>query len=354
MNLNRTKRLIDQAIQKFSLDLSGLTVLTEAATGYYMLTPIIAALARTDCVLALTRDSEYGKAIDIREHTMELARNWKVDDKIQVIYDRDDERIANADIITNLGFVRPIDAEFLKRVKKTAVIPLMWETWEYRPEDLDLEECRRLQIPLLGTNEHHPDLRIFDYVGYITLKLLFDAGIEIFNTKIAILGEGEFADQVLSTVKAAKAEVYPISPINDAEIRTDASIKFLQQADALAIAEHNTRRQLIGQQGLISAEELYNLNKGITVIHLCGEVDQRGLIKCGIACQPQHFAPAGYMSAGTEYVGPAALIKLHTAGLKIGERLARIHQEGAKAFDSEMEVLASCEWAQGFKAYHVH
>lgn len=354
MNLDRIRKLIDQAILNFSLDLSGLTVLTEAATGYYVLTPIIAALARADYVLALTRDSEYGKAVDIRKHIMELARNWNVADKIQVIYDRDDKRIGNADIITNLGFVRPIDARFLKRVKKTAVIPLMWETWEYRTEDLDLEECRRLEIPVLGTNEHHPGLRIFEYIGYIALKLLFEAGIEILSTKIAILGGGEFAEQVNNTLKAAKADVYYIFQDNSQNTDVDKMNSILEQADALVIVEHHKKKLLIGEKGLINGEELFNLNRHITIIHICGNVDQNNLIKVGLRCWPKRFAPAGHMSVGTDYVGPAPLIRLHAAGLKVGECLAHIHRESANAFNSEMKVLANCKLAQGFKDYHVN
>jgi hypothetical protein len=354
MNLERIKKLIDHAILNFSLKLSGLTVLTEAATGYYMLTPTIAALAGADHVLALTRDSEYGKAVDIRKHTMELACNWNIEDKIQVLYDRDDKRIGNADIITNLGFVRPIDALFLKRVKKTAVIPLMWETWEYRTEDLDLEECRRLEIPVLGTNEHHPDLRIFEYIGYIALKLLFEAGIEILTTKIAILGGGEFAEHVKNALEAAKANVYSIFQDNSHNTDVDKINNILGQADALLIVEHHKKKQLIGEKGLITGEELFKLNKHITIIHICGNVDQNNLIKEGVRCWPKRFAPAGHMSVGTDYVGPTPLIKLHTAGLKVGECLAHIHRESANAFNSEMKVLANCELAQGFKGYHVN
>jgi len=354
MNLHRIESLINQSISTFQLDLSGFTILTEAATGYYGLTPIIAALADTDNVLALTGDSKYGKAADIRQETMKLACHWKVDDKIQVICDRSDKRIDNADIITNLGFVRPIDANFLKRFKKTAVIALMWETWEFRSADLDLEECRRLEIPVLGTNEHHPDLRIFEYIGYIALKLLFEAQIEILNSKIVVLGQGEFADQILQTLISAKAETLPISTDPSNDIKKGESINFFKQADAIVIAEHHHRKQLVGEKGLITARELYELNRGVTVIHICGNVDQKDINKVGIKCWPTHFASAGYMSAATDYVGPKPLIRLHTAGLKVGQDLAHARKEGASAFDSEINVLANLDLAQGFEGYHYH
>ena len=352
MNLYRIRQLIDQSILDFSLDLSGFCVLTEAATGYYMFTPIIAALARADYVLALTKDSEYGKASDIRENTMKLARDWNVDDRIHIIYDRNHELIGSADIITNLGFVRPIDSNFLKRLKKTAVIPLMWETWEFRDEDIDLKECRRLQIPVLGTNEQHPALRIFDYIGYIALKLLLEAEIEILNTKVAILGKGEFAHQVHNTLKTARADVHLIFQENCKNFNIEKTKKILSQIDALIVVEHHEKKELIGAKGLLTPKEISELNKYITVIHICGNVDQNTLIKNGIRCWPRRFAGAGHMSVTTDYIGPKPLIRLHAAGLTVGAFLAHAQRGSPSAFDSEMQVLANVQLAQGFKGYH--
>ncbi|MHC4725077.1 MAG: hypothetical protein ACYS9V_12665 [Planctomycetota bacterium] len=352
MNLRRVRKIINQSISNFDLNLSGLTILTEAATGYYILTPIIAALAQADYVLALTRDSKYGQAADIRKDTMKLAHNWDVHDKIQVIYDREDKRIGNADIITNLGFVRPIDSDFLSRLKKSAVIPLMWETWEYRSEDIDIEECRRLQIPVLGTNEHHPDLRIFEYIGHIALKLLFEAEIEILNSRIALLGKGEFADHVKNTLKAAHADVHPIFQENGKNSNIEKANNILKQTDALIVVEHHERKQLIGAEGFITPKEISQLNKYITIIHICGNVDQDSLIRNGVRCWPRNFAPAGHMSVTTDYIGPAPLIKLHTAGLKVGESLARARLKGLNGLEAELAMMRETSLAQGFPGYH--
>ncbi len=352
MNLPRVKRIIAQAIATFKLDLSGLTVLTEAATGLYVLTPMIAALARADSVLALTRDSRYGKAAEVRKSTMKLAELLGVEEKIDIFADRSDDRIGQADIITNLGFVRPLDAAFLDKLKKTAVIALMWETWEFRAEDMDIEKCRQLGLAALGTNEHHPDLRIFEYIGYIALKLLFEAGIEILDSRVAVLGKGEFADQVWQTLGSARAEAFRISASRTGDRLSDASVDFLKQADAIVIAEHHSRDELIGENGLFTAPALYELNPGLAVVHICGAVDRKALDQSGLSCWPDHFAPAGYMSAATDYVGPTPLIKLHTAGLKVGERLAAARRNSASAFDAEIKVLSNLDLAQGFAGYH--
>jgi hypothetical protein len=204
----------------------------------------------------------------------------------------------------------------------------------------------------LGTNEHHPDLRIFDYIGYIALKLLFEAEIEILRTKIAILGKGEFADQVYKTLKNAHADVHHIFQENDKNSNIEKVRNILKVTDALVVVEHRERKQLIGGEGFITSKEISQINKYITIIHICGNVDQDSLIRNGVKCWPRNFATAGHMSVATDYIGPTPLIRLHTAGLKVGECLAHVHREGLGAFDSEMEVLANLELAQGFKDYH--
>src|SRR5690606_1365873 len=51
--------LMRAAIARCRLDLSGLTVLTEAASGAYVVTPVLAALAGAARVIAVTRTTRY-------------------------------------------------------------------------------------------------------------------------------------------------------------------------------------------------------------------------------------------------------------------------------------------------------
>jgi hypothetical protein len=334
------------------LNLKGLTVLTEAASGYYQFTPIIAGMAGAENVLALTRDSRFGKAENIRNQTLQTANDWNIANKINVLFNRNDDQIESADIVTNLGFVRPLDRPFLKRLKKTVVIPLMWETWEFRSEDIDLEECRKIGIPVLGTNEHHPNLRTFEYVGCIAIKLLMEVGIEVFRSKIVVLGEGEFCEHTVRTLRALKARVTSLSGISEDGDSRKKAIRALGSADALVVVDHNSKQQLIGSGGRFRAREISAANPALTVIHISGIVDQASLMKKGIQCWPKYFAPPGYMSVGTDYVGPAPLVSLHTAGLKIGECLARNRRRGMSAFEAEVETLKDLDFSQGFKGYH--
>ena len=319
MNNFRCLRLIEQAITTFNLDLSNLVVLTEAATGYYQLTPMIAALAGAKNVYALTRDSYYGKAEVVAQQTICLAKQWNVEDRIQVLLSREDKRIGLADIVTNLGFVRPLDKIFLKRLKATAVIPLMFETWEYRTEDIDIKECRRLKIPVLGTNENHPSLKIFQYVGHLVLKLLFELDIEVYRSKIVVVGGGEFGKATVKSLNQAGADVFQIN-INKGESLADHQNQiFLSKCDAIAVVEHQSKEKIIGIDGQITGEKIKLLNPGVVLIHIAGNVEQKSLEAAKIIFYPSKIATTGYMSLSTDYLGPKPLIDLHTAGLKIGE-----------------------------------
>ena len=332
----------------FDMNLSGLTLLTEAASGYYSLTPLIAALAGAERVYALARDSEYGEAKSVGRSLISLSERWGTGDRVEVLFSREDTRIGRADIVLNLGFVRPLDAVFLRRLKRSAVIPLMFETWEHRSEDLDVQECRRLGLPVLGTNEHHPDLRIFDYVGLIAMKMLFNLDFEVFRSHLVVIGSGEFGEQVTKSLQCAGAHVTWISNTAEKHLRSDANREALRKAGAAVIVEHHHRHLLFGDEGDLSAEELRHLRSDLIVIHICGGVDRTSLQAKGIRCYPERFAPPGYMSVGTDYLGPKPLIDLHTAGMKVGEMLARARERGLSAEQSERYVLETSSLAQGF------
>jgi hypothetical protein len=124
------------------LDLSGFTVLAEADSGPYVVTPFIAVLAGADRVLSITRDSQYAKPEEVIAQTRALEVLCELEDRVEIYTVRSLDLFAEADIVTNLGFVRPIDTETVAAMKPTAIIPLMCETWEFGLGDVDLGACR--------------------------------------------------------------------------------------------------------------------------------------------------------------------------------------------------------------------
>lgn len=349
MNEARTHRLLCEGARRFGLSLEPFTVLTEAASGQFVVTPLLAALGGCRKVYALTRDSRYATASSVAAETFRLADKWGLADRIEILSSRADPRVREADIVTNLGFVRPIDADLIDGLKPTVVIPLMWETWEFRPQDLDLGRCRERGIPVLGTNEHHPDLRIFGYIGHVVLKLLFDLEVEVFQSRVVIVGSGEFGTQAHATLVAAGAVADLLSP---GELAVERAHETIAAADAIVVLEHNDRRELIGKDGLIAPELIRRLNPGIVVAHVCGRVSSRDLDAAGLFHLPRVLAPAGYMSVSTAELGPRPVIDLHAAGLSVGQALAQAAARGLGGIAAEEWALRHCDYAQGFEDRH--
>src|SRR5215467_11511518 len=98
----RVHRLIPDVVKRQGLDLSGLCVLTEAGSSHFALTPAIALAAGASRVLAVTRDSSYGRATEIIAASREIIQRGGYAGPIDFIVGRPDEAtIASADIVTN-------------------------------------------------------------------------------------------------------------------------------------------------------------------------------------------------------------------------------------------------------------
>ncbi len=130
--------LIRKTINFLELDLSELTVLTEAASGPYVVTPVIAALAGAERVIALTQESSYANVKSVIAQTQALETLCQLQDRVEIHARRSLDLFAEADIVTNLGFVRPIDAAVVQMMKPTAVLPLMCES---------IDSFRRIGLP---------------------------------------------------------------------------------------------------------------------------------------------------------------------------------------------------------------
>jgi len=308
-------------------------VFTEVATGAYLYTPIMAALAGARSVYAVTADSRYGTKEEIRKQVLETAFQWGVSEKIKVLFNKTAEYVSESDIITNSGFVRPIDREMISWMKSTAVIPLMWETWEFRDNDLDLPTCEERGILVMGTDESQPPHSMYPYAGYLAIKLLFELGLEGYKTKSLLLGGGtglgrsiyshfKQLDMQISWFADSGVESRPFS-----ELRGYFSLKGANY-DVLILAEHRNQLCLLGKEGLLTYEQLEQTNPALCIGIIAGNLDMEGLKNSGLKFFPRVLRPFGYMSYQAYHLGPLPVLELYAAGLKVGETMARARLRG--------------------------
>jgi hypothetical protein len=312
LNPERLLALMEAAVARCRLDLSGRVVFTEAATGAYCVTPILAAMAGAKHVYALARATAHGSMEEVSKGTLGLAERAGVHSRLEIVTEKSSELLASADIVTNSGHVRPIDSKMVASLKSTAVIPLMYEAWEFRPDDLDLDACRKAGIRVAGTNERHPAVDVFSYLGTMAAKLLFDAGIEVQGNRIILACDNPFLPFIEKTLRGIGAEVEAVSNLS-------SIAKSPRKVDAVLWAMKPGGARFSHQE----AESLSRTSKGAVLVQYWGDVDETALERSGIVRWPATAPGPGHMGILPSGIGPEPIVRLQSGGLKVGEILCR-------------------------------
>ena len=309
--------LIRRQISFLDLKLSGLTVLTEAASGAYAVTPIIASLAGAARVIALTRDSPHASAKAVMAQTRALEMLCGVSVPAEIHTEPSPQLFAQADIVTNLGFVRPLNRPAVLAMKPTAVVSLMCEAWEVRAQDVDLDACRFRNIAAAGTNEDFDGLDVFAYSGPLCSKMLFDAQVEVHKSRIVVVGSDKFAVVIAKHLAASGARVEHLTGLRDVGAAT------LNEVDAVVIADYTRTDTIIGPDGDVSCAAFAAWAEGAVVVQFAGAIDVSDLLRHGLTVSPGLDLAPKRMARTLAYLGPAPVIDLHAAGLKVGELLLK-------------------------------
>ena len=199
----------------------------------------------------------------------------------------------------------------------TAVIPLMCESWEFREGDVDLNACRRNGIRVVGTNEDHPGLDVFDYSGWLCIKMLLEAQIEIHKSQILLVGSDKFGRVIERQLTQAGGAVRLIPNLREVSEQEMVAI------DVMVVCDYDRRDQIIGPSGDIDVTELARIAPGLTIIQFAGHIDWAGLNNSGLFVYPVDELPPQRMAMTLAGLGPRPVVELHAAGLKVGELVVR-------------------------------
>ena len=357
-NYPRTARLIEEAVASLDLDLAGLSVYTEAATGGFAATAATAIAAGADTVYALATDSSYGTATEAQDHTERLTN--RVGDGGRLVFRNRKRRtdVVVADIVTNTGFVRPIDEQMVDWLSGESAIPLMYEPWEFRAADMDIDALWAKGIPVLGTDESDDRVATQRYLRALAVKVALECDLEVQRGSFLVIGDGRMAAYAARGLDALGGSVTRIAP-EELEDGDDVvgwlSDDVLERLDAVFVVDHETDRTLIGTGGLIEPATLARRAPGVVVAHICGPIAADELDAAEIRYVPSTPAPAGTMSYTTGYLGPRPIVELHAAGLRVGADLVRERRAGADwrtATKTVSETPLALDFDDPFKQEH--
>ena len=307
----RLLEIMRAALATTGLDLSGLTILTEAATGAYCVTPVIAALANADRVYALTRRSRYGSIAEVKACTIGLATLAGVADRIEIIETINDEMLARADIVTNSGHLRPLARSIISKLPQQCIIALMFETWEFRTSDIDLAAARECSIPIVGVNERHPAVDVFSYLGPLCVNMLHEAGIPVYGSRIALLCDNDFGSFIARSLTGLGADVRSFSDVDTLE---------RGHWDAIVLALQPAAGPRVGASG---AAHIARVAPNAIMVQLWGDVDRPAIAASGVSVWPRQAPAPGHMGVLLSAIGPEPIIRLQTGGLRAAEWVRR-------------------------------
>ncbi len=335
--------ILDKMIKLFDLNLSNLNIYTEAASNYYIYNPLLALKSGAKKVFAQSKNSIYGKSQDVSKSLYKLAKELNLHKNLEIIQSRDYTLLSESDIITNSGFVRPIDKKLISALKKTAVIPLMWETWEYREEDFDLKECKKKSILVLGTNESQPpcDMKIF--MGELAIKLLNNFNYD--GSKILLIGRDPSPGGIIyDELKKLNIEVFFVSNTSRGNINYLEFKDFFYKNGAnykyLILADFMSKKILLGKKGIMSFNEIENINPNINLGIIAGDININELTQTKINYFPKIFPQENYkMKFHLSELRIEPVLKLFAGGLKVGQEMAYARKKGLDIEDSKKYAI---------------
>jgi hypothetical protein len=341
--------LIDKLFRQagsLELNLKGRIVLTEAASGAYIVTPVLAALAGAK-VYAYSKTTRYGKVEDVFAETKKLAETFNdFPLNIEYIEKITPDIIKEADIITNSGHLRPLNESLLSHAKDEMVIPLMYEAWEWRDADMDINYIRKRGFKVGATNERHPEVDVFNYLGDMALKQIFEAGICPYKNKFILLCNndfGPFIAKVISRVCDGLAVIdkdenmshYDCNEIDWIGGFPNLNIpEKYKNAEAVIFTAYPFDQNWIGEKTAISMEQLKSQLSDPFILRYAGDVDENVLQKNKLRYFPSNVH-SGHMGILPSAIGYDPIIRLQSGGLKAGEALltGKYNYKGTKIID---------------------
>lgn len=329
MDDQELKKSIKKALQELDLNLTGRVVLTEAANGPYCVTPLIAGLAGAE-VYAFGRETSYGTTAEV---FCELNQKIKLFglDKVHVNAWLSPEVIYQADIITNSGHLRPLDQEKLQHVKKGCVVALMYEAWELRDGDLDLDYCQKQKIPVAAVNERHPSVGVFDYLGDMAAELIRRAGLTVKDNTFVLMCNNEFGPYIARTLTKQGARLGVIdTPRNRVQYNSgavwltdrleDLKDDSFRNCQGVIFTAYPFDQIWISDRAVIPVDQLKKQFPEAVLLRFAGDVDTRSLDREGVRYFPQDVK-SGHMGILPSDIGYEPVIRLQAGGPKAAQAL---------------------------------
>ena len=317
MRNNKLIRFIQQSIKLFKLDLSGYNILVPALTKEPSLAPVMASMAGAKNVYIMADDIEVVNKVCFFETQLGLKSNFVF------IQKETPQILSGLDIIIKGEGISYIDAGFISALKKDCVISVLPENLDFRNiKDISLEDCARREIPVVAVDPGDKNLMLYKYFSHLIIKKCYEADINVFKSRILLVGCGELLENVLSFLKSVGAQVYVAYTDRDKD--KTYTLKHLFDTDIIVVIEYPQKsKSIIGNDGFIKIEDILDINPELKIIHLCGKIETRSLSLGRISTIPE-IITQNSLNVSIDELDSRAITEITAAVMKAAESLIKL------------------------------
>ena len=319
------KELARQYIDKYSLNLEGYNVLVPKMEDEPLLLALISGMAGAGNIYV------FDPTINLNKKYEPSAKEF--DFNINFIGSTSSETLSNVNIILKNSQI-PLTGEKLNCfARKSSVISMFAENLDFSNlQGMETEHCRSKDLSVIGLDIENPKIGFYQQLSHIIIKRCHNLGIDVFKSKILLLGNGSFLNCTLSLLKSAGAVVYAYNTESSAD--QSYILKHLKELDAIIVMDYpQTKNQIIGSEGIISICDIVDLCPLVKVIHICGKTET-GSLKLGkISYSPENITQ-DTLNLNIKELGERGITEIAAASLKIAENFLKLGKNTLNLNDS--------------------
>jgi hypothetical protein len=171
---------------------------------------------------------------------------------------------------------------------------------------------------------------VFSYLGVMAVKLLHDAGVAVYRSKLLVVCDNPFAPFIEGGLTGAGATATVVDRLPDRDE--------LEEYDAIVVAARPGPGPVIGPSEVNTIARQW---PDAVVVQFWGDIDRASLHHVGVAFWPAEAPGSGHMGVLPSAIGPEAIVRLQSGGLKVGELLSRSRMNGTSPEESIAAVVRS-------------
>ncbi|HBG50171.1 MAG TPA: hypothetical protein DDW90_11905 [Cyanobacteria bacterium UBA9971] len=328
MSLKNSKyfELIKQNIDTFKLNLNNYNVLLPDSPKEPALLAVIAAAAGAKNIYVKTNK------LPIKDNITKTVTELGFEN-IKCIDSASQSILSDVNIVVKGGEIDKIDSAFINQLNKKAVITLFPENLDFTDtENIDLEAFNKETASVIGINSEDKNLNLYKYFSHILLKRCYEAGLDVYKSRLLLVGHGGLLDSSLQLLKAVGAIVYSCN----IQVSIDQAflLKRLPELDAIIVIDYpQASKQLIGSKGVISISDIVDLCPHVKIIHFSGKLEENSLNLGKIKCFPAKITQNS-INLNIRELGENALVEVATACLKVADNLIKSRANSMQINDS--------------------